>query len=98
MSNLEKDLAEVVGLIDDAATLKSASPKAILFIHHHHAEIAQNAKDVRRLKALKRAMREIHIPAHSIFALYGGGWIDALAAIKTRADEIMRDGTPEKAE
>ncbi len=86
MSNLEKDLAEVVEYLSGPFSANFSEH----FIRTHHAEIAQNAEDARRLKALEQVMDEARARPHSMFATYEGGWTDALFLLKERADEIMR--------
>ena len=89
MSDLEKDLAEVVRL--DRKEKKhveaygfhiypEAPQCALNILQAHHAEIAQNAKDARRLRALEMAMQESNLTDYA----YG--------RIAERADEIMREG------
>ncbi|MDE1907342.1 MAG: hypothetical protein KGH75_12920 [Rhodospirillales bacterium] len=102
MSNLEKDLAEVVRLRNAARANPSdkysieGSEESVEYIREliylfatHHAEIAHNA---RRIKALEQAMKEV---TEDGFPKYSG---PAIIWIRQRADEIMHEGTPEKAE
>lgn len=92
MSAMLEELAEVVRLFgklpDDghvSVTMYSDAVKAEIaasnFIRAHHATIAQNAEDSKRLKALEQAMDEI-----------GTTGISDADQINIRADEIMRGG------
>ncbi len=87
MSNLEKDLAEVMNNLDDPDNWKVQRD----FIRTHHAEIAQLAKDSRRLRALERAISEMSRPWLRVQPHF-------IEELNERADEIMRNGTPEKVE
>ncbi|MDE3021639.1 MAG: hypothetical protein KGI54_07240 [Pseudomonadota bacterium] len=90
---IDKDLAEVVRLCKcftrgnlKGTTITDIEMGCVSFFSKHHAEIAQNAEDAKRLKALERAMEETGDAASIQWA-------------RKRADEILRDlNTTEKSD
>jgi len=88
MSTMLEDLEEVVAA--------QSNPKewigvALKFMDTHHATIAQNAEDSKRLKALEQAMDEVELDGYQddeMEAVHRR----AVADIRNRADEIMRGG------
>lgn len=84
MSTMLEDLAKSLHFYNDGES-NLAHLYAMQFVIDHHATIAQNAEDSKRLKALEQAMEGFRSGRPYI----DDEWLDAL---NERAAEIMRGG------